>query len=120
MKSYEKGKLPYIIFGAKSAERLGTELKNADVKRCFIISDSFMIKHPITIKIINMLNSINIAVDIFDKVKPEPTDTLCLELAEKIKEKQYDCVLGIGGGSPTGVEIPVELIRYQRFGGLNI
>ena len=129
MKSYEKGKLPYIIFGVKSAERLETELTKAGVKKCLIISDSFISKHPITTKIINMLNSKNISVDIFDQVKPEPTDTLCLELAKGIKEKHYDCVLGIGGGSPMDAAkaatliagIPEEiddLHKYSKTGSL--
>lgn len=53
MKSYEKGKLPQIIWGSKSADRVGTELKSADVQKCLIVSGSHVIKHPITQKIIH-------------------------------------------------------------------
>lgn len=36
---------------------------------------------------------------IFDDVKPETPDTVCLELAETIRNNQLDGVLAIGGGS---------------------
>ena len=38
--------------------------------------------------------------DVFDRVTPEPTDTLCLKIAYEIIANEYDCVLGIGGGRP--------------------
>ena len=98
MKSYEKGKLPQIIWGSKSADRVGTELKSADVQKCLIVSGSHVIKHPITQKIIHSLESIGIPCDVFDRVLPEPTDSLCIEIAQEIKCNHYDCILGIGGG----------------------
>lgn len=64
MKSYEKGKLPQIIWGSKSADRVGTELKSADVQKCLIVSGSHVIKHPITQKIIHSLESIGIPCDV--------------------------------------------------------
>ena len=85
MKSYEKGKLPQIIWGSKSADRVGTELKSADVQKCLIVSGSHVIKHPITQKIIHSLESIGIPCDVFDRVLPEPTDSLCIEIAQEIK-----------------------------------
>ena len=60
----------------------------------------------------------------FDKVTPEPTDTLCMEIAEYIKENKYDCVLGIGGGSPMDAAkaaaliagIPEEITDLHSYG----
>lgn len=99
MEIYEKGKIPHIIFGSRSADRVGTELKNFGVQKCLIISGNPVDKHPITLKIISMLANLGIACDICNRVLPEPTDSLCLEIAEEIKANKYDCVLGIGGGS---------------------
>ena len=110
MKSYEKGKLPQIIWGSKSADRVGTELKSADVQKCLIVSGSHVIKHPITQKIIHSLESIGIPCDVFDRVLPEPTDSLCIEIAQEIKCNHYDCILGIGGGSPMDAAKAASLI----------
>lgn len=110
MKSYEKGKLPQIIWGSKSADRVGSELKSADAQKCLIVSGSHVIKHPITQKIIHSLESIGITCDVFDRVLPEPTDSLCIEIAQEIKRNHYDCILGIGGGSPMDAAKAASLI----------
>ena len=39
MKPYEKGKIPQIIWGSKSADRVGAELKSADVQKCLIVKE---------------------------------------------------------------------------------
>ena len=110
MKSYEKGRLPQIIWGSKSADRVGTELKSADVQKCLLVSGSHVIKHPITQKIIHSLESLGIVCDVFDRVLPEPTDSLCIEIAQEIKHNHYDCILGIGGGSPMDAAKAASLI----------
>lgn len=100
MQSYEKGRLPQIIWGSKSIERVWTELKFFDVQKCLIVSGRHVIGHPITKKVILELKNQGIACDIFDRVLPEPTESVCIEIAQKIKNNHYDCILGIGGGSP--------------------
>ena len=110
MKSYEKGMITRIIWGSKSADRIAGELKNMDVKRCMIVSGSHVIHHPITEKVIQDLKEDQIEVVIFDRVRPEPEDTVCLEIAKEIKEKKIDAVLGIGGGSPMDAAKAAALI----------
>ena len=110
MKSYEKGKLPQIIWGSKSAGHVQAELEKTGVQRCLIVSDSHVIKHPITQKIICSLEELGIACDIFYRVLPEPTDLLCIEIAQEIKRNHYDCILGIGGGSPMDAAKAASLI----------
>lgn len=110
MKLYEKGRLPQIIWGSKSACRVGAELKSAEIQKCLIVSGRHVIRHSITRKIIHSLESLGIVCDIFDRVLPEPTDLLCMEIAQEIKDKHYDCILGIGGGSPMDAAKAASLI----------
>lgn len=110
MKAYEKGNLPQIIWGSKSAGRVQAELEKTGVQRCLIVSDKFIGKHPITQRLIRSLEGGGIACDVFDRVLPEPTDLLCIEIAQKIKRGHYDCVLGIGGGSPMDAAKAASLI----------
>lgn len=110
MKSYEKGKLPYIVFGSKKASQLGKYLKDYSFEKCLIISDSVMIKHAVTKRALNELESLRIKYDIYDKVIPEPSDEICIKIAGKIKNECYDCIIGIGGGSPMDVAKAASLI----------
>lgn len=110
MNSYEKGKLPHIIFGSKSANRVASELKRTGVKRCLVVSGSHVIQHPITQRILHSLEGFDISCNVFARVLPEPTDVLCLEIAEIIRTDHYDCVLGIGGGSPMDAAKAAALI----------
>lgn len=110
MKPYEKGRLPQIIWGSGSAERVATELQSIGTKKCLIVSGRHVVKHAVTRKVIASLQKADIVCGVFDRVLPEPTDLLCLEIAREIKRGQYDCVLGIGGGSPMDAAKAASLI----------
>ncbi len=100
MKGYEKPCLPQVIFGSGTAAQAGSRLAACEVKKCLIVTGRHVIKHPVTERVTSSLTEAGIAWDVFTGVTPEPTDTLCLALGKQIKEGGYDCVLGIGGGSP--------------------
>lgn len=110
MKGYAKGKLPQVIFGSNTAEQIGTQLKNCEIKRCLIVSDPRMIGHNITKRVIQVLKDVNIDCRIYDQVQAEPSDTICLKIAEIIKTQNCDCVLAIGGGSPMDAAKAAALI----------
>ena len=100
MKAYQKGKMPQIIFENESLLQVSRILKENEIKKCLIVTDAFISQHVLTRTLIDDLSKQNIVCDVFNQVTPEPTDVLCMEIAKIIKEKKYDCVLGIGGGSP--------------------
>lgn len=110
MKPYQKGKMPRIIFGSKSVLKIADVLKQSEIKKCLIVTGHHVIHHPMTQKIIEDCLSQKIICDVFDGVTPEPTDILCLEIAEKIVKNEYECVLGIGGGSPMDAAKAATLI----------
>lgn len=124
MKEYEIVRLPQRIFGSKTAGRLADYLYNSDIKKCLIVSGSRMIHHPITQHIIEQLKEIGIACDQYDQVEPEPSDTTCLHLGKLIRNGRYDCVVGIGGGSPMDAAkagaliagIPEEIDDLHKYG----
>lgn len=74
-----------------------------------------MIKHEITNDIIYSLKATGIVVDKFDDVLPEPSDELCIDLSQIILNNKYDCVIGIGGGSPMDAAKGSALEYFSRF-----
>ena len=110
MESYVKGKIPQIIFGSKSAQKVSGLLKKHEIKKCLLVTGHHVVRHSITQNVIKALSVEGIHCDVFDRVTPEPTDTLCLEIAYEIIANEYDCVLGIGGGSPMDAAKAATLI----------
>lgn len=110
MESYVKGKIPQIIFGSKSAQKVSGLLKKYEIKKCLLVTGHHVVRHSITQNVIKALSFEGIHCDVFDRVTPEPTDTLCLEIAYEIIANEYDCVLGIGGGSPMDAAKAATLI----------
>ena len=99
MKSYRKNRIPQIIFGCDTAKETGKELQNQCVTRCLIVTDKGVRAAGLVDPILASLDACGISYIIFDDVKPETPDTVCLELAETIRNNQLDGVLAIGGGS---------------------
>lgn len=124
MKEYEIIRLPQRIFGSKTTGRLAGYLHAGDIKKCLIVSGSRMIHHPITQRTIQQIKEFGIECDQYAKVEAEPSDTTCLHLGKLIREGKYDCVVGIGGGSPMDAAkagaliagIPEEIDDLHEYG----
>ena len=76
MESYVKGKIPQIIFGSKSAQKVSGLLKKYEIKKCLLVTGHHVVRHSITQNVIKALSVEGIHCDVFDRVTPEPTDTV--------------------------------------------
>lgn len=124
MKAYEKGRIPQIIFGSHRANELSKYLLSLEIDNCLIVSDPQMIEHSITVDVLKDLTLHHIKYDIYKEVISEPTDIMCNEIAQMIKENHYECVIGIGGGSPMDAAkagaliagIPEDITDLHQYG----
>ena len=89
MESYVKGKMPQIIFGSKSAQKVSGLLKKYEIKKCLLVTGHHVVRHSITQNVIKALSVEGIHCDVFDRVTPEPTDTLCQELGLDTLQKIF-------------------------------
>lgn len=99
MKAYRKNKIPQIVFGSGASKDTGKELKEKCVSKCLIVTDKGVRAAGLVDPIVESLEANGISYIIFDDVKPETPDTVCLELAQIIMDNALDGVLAIGGGS---------------------
>lgn len=71
-----------------------------DLSRPLIVTDKTMVQMGAAGRIAQLLTDAGSRPVIFDRVMPDPTDTVVLEGIEVLKAGDCDCVIGLGGGSP--------------------
>lgn len=88
-----------IIFGVNSIESLGEILNNYNVSKTLIVTDKGVYGAGLIKKPKEIIESAGIIIDVISNVRPEPPIALVKELLKKIKDNEYDMLIGIGGGS---------------------
>lgn len=88
-----------IIFGVNSIESLGEILNNYNVSKTLIVTDKGVYGAGLIKKPKEIIESAGIIIDVISNVRPEPPISHVKELLKKIKDNEYDMLIGIGGGS---------------------
>jgi alcohol dehydrogenase class IV len=88
-----------ILFGNGCIEELGKEVKKLDGKKVIIITDRNLVKAGLLEKPKQVLAKEKIEVDLFEDVETEPTSGVVEKGRGLIRQKGYDILIGIGGGS---------------------
>ena len=86
-----------IFFGLGCLEVLPKELSMLGAKRLLIVTDENIVRLGYIDKATALLN--DVTSEVFDKVEQEPSLAGVEELASKVRKRDFDAVLGIGGGS---------------------
>ncbi|MCY9111387.1 iron-containing alcohol dehydrogenase [Bacillus atrophaeus] len=91
----------HIVAGQHSIQKLGDQLKTvkADIKSILIVTQPSIIKLGTIGEIQSQLSKLGIHSDVCTDIKPEPTAANIEEVFAKLRDQQYDVLIGIGGGS---------------------
>jgi len=92
-----------IIMGIGAIKELAKQVKRLRGEKIFIITDPGLSKVGILEKVKKNLVDKGFKVDYFDKVVPEPPINTIESLARIVKQKNYDLLIGLGGGSSIDV-----------------
>ncbi len=71
-----------------------------NVKSPLIVTDKTMVALGHVAKVQAVLLEHGIVCGVFDDTVPDPTDEVLLAALAMLEEGRYDCVIGVGGGSP--------------------
>ncbi|MDF2885412.1 MAG: fucO [Clostridiaceae bacterium] len=85
--------------GAGAIENIVTEAKVRGYKKALVVTDKDLIKFNVATKVTDLLKANDLAFEIFDEVKANPTINVVLAGIEKFKAAGADYLLAIGGGS---------------------
>lgn len=88
-----------ILYGVGILEQLPQLLGDLRVSNPLVITDRGLGATPIPARITTVLNSARIQHGLFQEVESDPSTELVDALAELLRERGHDSVIGLGGGS---------------------
>ena len=86
--------------GHGAVNEIVTEVKSRGFKKALIVTDADLVKFQVVKKMTDILDANNMAYEIFDKVKANPSVSVVQSGVEAFKKTGADYMIAIGGGSP--------------------
>lgn len=88
-----------LLFGVGQSEKLGQEVEDLGYCKVAAIIDNAVFEHPQVAKAIESVKRLGISLDICKNTAVEPTYDYLESFKQQLKKRNYDCLVGIGGGS---------------------
>lgn len=88
-----------LIMGSGSSYRTGIKVREMGCNKVLVVHGKGMKASGIADRIIENLQNAGVETVIFDKVLPDPPDTVVEEGARYAKEEGVDAIVALGGGS---------------------
>lgn len=88
-----------LIMGSGSSLRTGIKVRELGCKKVLVVHGKGMKASGIADTIIDNLENAGVEIVVFDKVLPDPPDTVVEEGAELAKQSGVDGIVALGGGS---------------------
>jgi len=88
-----------ILFGVGVSEKVGLEVKALAGREVLLVSDQNLRRIGLTERIEETLVKEGLNVNVFSDVEAEPQLEVAEAVAEAARERRYDAVVGVGGGS---------------------
>lgn len=98
-----------IIFGPASISKIGAEYLDLGSKNVLIITDQGLLATGIVDRVTRFLKR----ADVYSKLSGEPTSDAVEDALRFSKQKDYDLVIGIGGGSAMDTAKVVATLNKQ-------
>lgn len=98
------------LIGRGCLNDIGENIVDFGFKKAFVVTDKFLNENKIVKKVTDQLDKIDVAYEIYDEVKQNPTVENVHKGVERFKESGCDFILSIGGGSPQDAAKGIGLV----------
>ncbi|WP_288047784.1 iron-containing alcohol dehydrogenase [Nocardia sp.] len=103
--------LPRLLrIGGGCSADLAAVLSDAELSRPLIITDPYLAAQPFLDRIVSRLDAAGVRAEVFSEVRPDPTTDSVDKAVQVFHGGEFDCVVGIGGGSPMDTAKAVALL----------
>ena len=90
---------PPMKFGIGATREIGYELVRAGLRSVLLVADPNLSRMGSAGQLVKLIEQDGVAVEVFDRVRIEPTDRSCTEAAAELAHLQVDGYVALGGGS---------------------
>jgi hydroxyacid-oxoacid transhydrogenase len=98
-----------IRFGAGVTREVGADLEELGIRRVLLVTDPIVRGSPSVQIAMESLHGNTIDVVVYDRVRVEPTDASFLDAIDFARQRSFDAVLAVGGGSTIDTAKAVNL-----------
>ncbi|MEU0135821.1 iron-containing alcohol dehydrogenase [Streptomyces sp. NPDC006296] len=103
--------LPRLLrIGPGASEQLGEVLHSLGLSRPLIVTDAYLSGSGTAGRIADGLVPHGIQAQVYDRTRPDPTTTSVQDAVDELNRGDFDCVIGLGGGSPMDTAKAVALL----------
>lgn len=102
------------IMGSGSSLRTGMKIRSFGCKKPLVIYDKGLKEAGIADVIVENIKNAGMEIVIFDKVLPDPPDTLVEEAAEIARKENIDCIVAVGGGSSMDTAKGINVLMNNK------
>ena len=88
-----------IIHGWGALEHLPRVARSLGTRALLVVGKSFARRSGYLDRIVSMLRSAGVSVEVFEGVEPNPRESTCEAIASRIRGSRADMVVAFGGGS---------------------
>lgn len=101
-----------MLIGGGAVAEIADVMAKLACSKPLLVSDPYMRDSGKTAHVTNVLDTANIAWQLFADTVPEPTDDVVIRGAEIISQGDFDCVIALGGGSPIDTAKAMTLLAH--------
>lgn len=98
-----------LKFGPGVTEEVGVDLVALGVRRALLVTDSNLVALGLADRVCAAASAAGVALDVFDRVRSEPTEASWQEAIAFARVGSYDGFVGLGGGSSLDTAKAVNL-----------
>jgi alcohol dehydrogenase class IV len=92
--------IPQLVrFGVGALSMLGKEITRLEAKKALIVTDPGVFQSGLIQPVKEQVSKATVAVDVYAAAEPEPSLTGLNNTAKKLRQGNYDVLIGVGGGS---------------------
>jgi len=98
-----------VRFGVGVTREVGMDLADLGAKRVLVVTDRIVAKLPPAQKVADSLTGARLPFELYDRVRVEPTDESFLDAIAFARERTFDAIVAVGGGSAIDTAKAVNL-----------
>ena len=102
-----------LLIGGGCTAELPTVLAKFSLRRPLLVTDPFMVSSGLIARAVHPLEAAGIPAVLFSETVPEPTDTVVEAGVARLREGEFDCLIGFGGGSPIDTAKAIAILASR-------